>query len=93
MAGSGSEGIGLVIEAARPGFAFFGHYGGRGGRVGGDFGDTEVYHLCGLELRREGSCAESRSVGLLTWEGGAGSFAYLDDAWLRGFTRHNWEHR
>ncbi|QDV35574.1 metallophosphoesterase family protein [Tautonia plasticadhaerens] len=93
LAGSGSAGIGLVIEAARPRFAFFGHYGGRGGLVGGDFGGTEVYHLCGLELRLEGSCAESRSVGLLALEDGAGAFKYLDDAWLRGFTRHNWEHR
>ncbi len=93
MNGSGSEGIGLLIESARPAFAFFGHYGGRGGRVEGDFGDTRVYHLRGFELRREGSCAEARSVGLLTWEEGSGSFEYLDDAWLRGFTRHNWKHR
>jgi hypothetical protein len=33
------------------------------------------------------------SVGVLTWEGDAGDFAYLDPAWLRTVTRHNWKHR
>jgi hypothetical protein len=93
LADSGSEGIGLVIEMARPEFAFFGHYAGRGGRIEGGFGRTQVFHLCGFEMRRDGSCAEARSVGVLTWDGEAGSFEYLDDAWLRTFTRHNWRHR
>jgi hypothetical protein len=93
LAGCGSEGIGLVIELGRPAFAFFGHYGGRGGRIEGHFGRTQVFHLCGFELRREGSCAEARSVGVLTWDGAFGAFEYLDDAWLRSFTRHNWRHR
>jgi hypothetical protein len=91
--GSGSEGIGLLIAMAQPPFAFFGHYGGRGGCIEGEFGRTQVFHLCGFEMRRDGSCAEARSVGVLTWNGEAGSFAYLDDAWLRSFTRHNWRHR
>jgi hypothetical protein len=93
LAGSGSEGIGLVIELARPAFAFFGHYGGGGGRIEGEFASTQVFHLCGFEMRREGACAEKTSVGVLTWSGESGSFAYLDDAWLRTFTRHNWRHR
>jgi hypothetical protein len=93
LVGSGSEGIGLVIELARPAFAFFGHYGGAGGRIEGEFGNTRVFHLCGFEMRREGSCAEKRSVGVLTWDGESGSFEYLADAWLRMFTRHNWRHR
>ena len=37
-------------------------------------------------------CAEPGSVGQLTWEDGAGTFEYLDGAWLRRFTRHNWRH-
>jgi hypothetical protein len=36
--------------------------------------------------------AVDRSPGL-TWEDGEGNFEYLDDAWLRTFTRHNWRHR
>jgi hypothetical protein len=56
----------------------------------GDFGETRVYHLGHLELR---SRAEEGSVGLLTWDGAAGDFAYLDAAWLRTVTRHNWKHR
>jgi hypothetical protein len=30
---------------------------------------------------------------VLTWDGGAGDFAYLDLAWLRTLTRHKWKHR
>ncbi|HKI33303.1 MAG TPA: metallophosphoesterase family protein [Gemmataceae bacterium] len=90
LADSGSEEIGAVIHCARPAFAFFGHYHGTGRRVEGDFGGTRVYHLSHLELR---SRAEEGSVGVLTWDGGAGDFAYLDPAWLRTVTRHNWKHR
>jgi hypothetical protein len=88
--GSGSEDIGSVIRSARPAFTFFGHYHRTGCRVEGDFGATCVYHLGHLELR---SRAEEGSVGVLTWDGGAGDFAYLDPAWLRTVTRHNWKHR
>jgi hypothetical protein len=87
---SGSENIGSVIGCAHPAFAFFGHYHGTGRRVEGDFGPTRVYHLSHLELR---SRAEEGSIGVLTWDGGAGAFAYLDPAWLRTVTRHNWRHR
>src|SRR5262249_42605402 len=80
LAGSGSEDIGAVIHCARPGFAFFGHYHPTGRQVDGDFGGTRVYHLSHLELR---SRAEEGSVGVLTWNGGAGAFAYLDPAWLQ----------
>ena len=52
--------------------------------------DTHVYHLSHLELD---SRAEEGSVGVLTWDGAAGDFAYLDPAWLRTVTRHNWKHR
>jgi hypothetical protein len=90
LAGSGSEDIGAVIRRARPAFAFFGHYHPTGRRVEGDFGDTHVYHLGHLELD---SRAEEGSVGVLTWDSGAGDFAYLDPAWLRTVTRHNWRHR
>jgi hypothetical protein len=92
LVGSGSEGLGALIDLARPAFAFFGHYGNRHGQVVGGNGGTLVYQLAGFEMRRDGSCAEAGSVGLLTWEDGAGAFEYLDGAWLRGFTRHNWRH-
>jgi hypothetical protein len=48
--------------------------------------------MAGFEMRRGGACAEEGSVGLLSWEDGAGAFEYLDGNWLRGFTRHNWRH-
>jgi hypothetical protein len=89
-ADSGSDDVGAVIRCARPAFAFFGHYHGTGRRVEGDCGGTRVYHLSHLELD---SRAEEGSVGVLRWEGGAGDFAYLDPAWLRTVTRHNWKHR
>jgi hypothetical protein len=87
---SGSEDIEEVIRSARPAFAFFGHYHSTGRLVVGNFGATRVYHLSHLELD---SRAEEGSVGVLTWDGGAGDFAYLDPAWLRTVTRHNWKHR
>jgi Calcineurin-like phosphoesterase len=90
LAEHGSEAIGAVIRSARPAFAFFGHYHRIGTRVEGDFGGTRVYHLSHLELD---SRAEEGSVGVLTWDGSAGDFAYLDPAWLRTVTRHNWRHR
>jgi hypothetical protein len=90
LADSGSEEIGEVIRSARPAFAFFGHYHATGRQVEGDFGATRVYHVGHLGLR---SRAEEGSVGVLTWDGGAGDFAYLDPAWLRTVTRHNWKHR
>jgi hypothetical protein len=86
----GSEAIGSIIHSARPAFAFFGHYHSTGRRIEGDYGATRVYHLSHLELD---SRAEEASVGVLTWDGAAGDFAYLDPAWLRTVTRHNWKHR
>jgi hypothetical protein len=90
LAGSGSEEVGAVIRRARPALAFFGHYHRTGRPIDGDWGPTRVYHLSHLELD---SRAEEASVGVLTWDGGAGTFAYLDPAWLRTVTRHNWRHR
>jgi len=92
LADSGSEGLAALISLTRPVFAFFGHYGNRFGEVEVMTGGTKVYHLAGFEMRRYGSCAESGSVGLLTWENNCGVFDYLDESWLRGFTRHNWRH-
>jgi hypothetical protein len=89
---SGSEDIGAIIRCARPAFAFFGHYHGTGMRVDGDFGDTQVYHMSGLEMRQRGH-AEAGSVGALTWDGERGSFTYLEPMWLASFTRSNWKHR
>jgi hypothetical protein len=92
LVGSGSEGLDVLIDLARPAFAFFGHYGSRYGRVVRATGTTSVCQMSGFEMRRDGCCAEAGSVGLLTWEDGAGSFEYLDATWLRGFTRQNWRH-
>jgi hypothetical protein len=90
LEGSGSANIVAVIRSAQPAFTFFGHYHRTGRRVEGDFGATRVYHLSHLELC---SRAEEGSVGVLTWHGGAGDFAYLDPVWLRTVTRNNWKHR
>lgn len=89
LPGSGSEGLRSLLREARPAFSFFGHYSRRGGPVAG-VGDTRVYHLGGLMMH---PCAEPGTVGLLTWGRKQSHFAYLDPAWLRRFTRHNWETR
>ena len=49
--------------------------------------------MAGFELRCQGGCAEPGSVDLLSWSEEGGSFAYLEEEWLRTFTRHNWRHR
>src|SRR5262245_13314458 len=90
LEGQGSEEIGEILRRVRPAFAFFGHYHCTGRQVEGDFGGTQVYHLSHLELD---SRAEEGSVGVLTWDGGAGDFAYLDPTWLHTVTRSNWKHR
>jgi hypothetical protein len=90
---SGSNAITTILQLARPAFHFFGHYHGPGRLHLCDFRPTQVFHLAGFELRGPGGTAEERSVGVLRWAGGAGRFEYLDSAWLRTFTRHNWNHR
>ena len=52
--GSGSEEIGALLSLARPAFHFFGHYSGKGRRIEGDFGATQVYLLAGMELGERG---------------------------------------
>lgn len=89
---SGSDAILCLIRRSRPAFAFFGHYHGVG-ELAGDFGATRVFHLEGLEFRGREGFAEERSVGVLRWEEAGGTFAYVEPAWLRTVTRHNWKHR
>ncbi len=90
--GYGSELLQTLIELSQPRFAFFGHYGGDGSKIERDYGTTEVFHLAGFELRTRDGHPESGSVGVLQWdESDASSFAFIDDADLKPFTRHNWK--
>jgi hypothetical protein len=89
---SGSEAISLCIEEAKPSFAFFGHYHPGDRLVTTEKGPTRIFHLHGLELQGAGGTAEPGSVGVLRWEGDKGRFDYLEAAWLRTVTRHNWRH-
>ncbi len=91
--GCGSELISMLIGLAKPRFAFFGHYHGEGCRIDHDLGPTELYHMSGMELGGRDGCAEVGSVGALTWDGDAAAFEYLEEDWLRTFTRHNWKWR
>ncbi len=90
---AGSQEIRDLIAAVQPQLAFFGHYKGEGERIAGDFGTTEVYHMAGMELREAGQYPEAGSVGVLTWDGTRGRFAYVEEGWPRTFTRHNWQGR
>ena len=89
--GYGSDLLHTLIELAQPRFAFFGHYGGDGGKVERDFGRTEVFHLAGFELRTRDGHPERGSVGVLTWDDGDGTFELVPDEDLKPFTRHNWK--
>lgn len=95
FADAGSNDLTALVGLAQPAFAFFGHYHTALRRIAGEFGRTQVYHLAGLELREHGGRAEAGSVGVLTWDGDRqqGDFSYLEDSWLRTFTRHNWRYR
>jgi hypothetical protein len=90
--GSGSTFIDAIIQEAKPTFAFFGHYH-PAARLSVEWGSTRIFHLHGLELRGPGGTAEPSSVGILRWGPDGGHFDYLDTAWLRAITRHNWTHR
>lgn len=90
--GCGSRLLRSLIDLRQPAFAFFGHYGGAGERSEQDFGNTEVYHMAGLELRGKGGTPKSGSVGVLRW-GGTPTFEYVPDEWLKTFSRHNWKWR
>lgn len=89
--GSGSELISTVIESAAPQIAFFGHYHTAGRLADCDFGRTRVYWMNGLELQVSGTRAESCCAGLLTRTEANWDFHYLDDDWIAGFTRNNWD--
>lgn len=91
--GYGSEVLASLIDLAKPRFAFFGHYKGDGGRAVRDFGETEVYHLAGFELRTRDGTPEPGSVGLLERVGGDWRFEYLPREWTKTFSRHNWKWR
>jgi hypothetical protein len=90
---AGSKHISLVIELAKPAFAFFGHYHGAGRIDECDLGPTQAFHLAGLEFRGKGHSAEDRCAGVLRWQDGRGSFEYVEPKWLRSITRHNWATR
>jgi hypothetical protein len=88
--GCGSEDVDRIIRFARPRFAFFGHYRGKGAPIESDFGDTTVFHLAGMELRRHRLYPEEGCVGVLRWRDGAGEFTFLDPVWLLQFPRDRW---
>jgi hypothetical protein len=93
MLDAGSDLISEIVHLAEPSFAFFGHYGTDGRLHECDFGRTQVHHLHGLEFRGTGGTAEEGCVGVLRWGDDGGRFEYLEPAWLRTVTRHNWRHR
>jgi hypothetical protein len=90
---SGSSAVSAIVADAKPAFAFFGHYHPGDRLVTAEVGPTRLFHLHGLEFRGPGGTAEPGSVGVLRRAAGASTFAYLDPAWLRTVTRHNWRHR
>jgi hypothetical protein len=89
--GYGSELLRALIGVAKPRLAFFGHYSGDGGRSPADFGETEVYHLAGFELRMRGGHPGPGSVGVLELTPDGWAFGYVPDDDLTPFTRHNWK--
>ncbi len=91
--GYGSDLLANLIDLAKPKFAFFGHYKGDGARSPHDFGETEVYHMAGFELRTRDGTPEAGSVGVLERMNGDWRFDYLPRHWTKTFSRHNWKYR
>ncbi len=89
---SGCEAIARVIRYSRPQFAFFGHFRGKGKRVSHDLGETQVFHMAGMELRRRRAFAEEGCVGVLHWDDGRSIFEYVDADWLLQFPREQWRY-
>jgi hypothetical protein len=89
---SGSEEISALLGLTQPTYHFFGHFSQTGQHVG-YHGDTNLHLMGGFELRGPGGVAEEGSVGVLRHDGMELTFEYLDPAWLRTFSRHNWTHR
>lgn len=89
--GYGSRSLCALIELTQPRFAFFGHYSGDGSKSLQEFGQTEVYHLSGFELRTRDGHPESGSVGLLELTESGWMFDFVPDDDLKPFTRHNWK--
>ncbi len=87
--GAGSDAIRAILILARPAFCFFGHYHGKPLFSEQDYAPSKLFFMNGLELRAQGGRAETGSVGVLRWQDGRGEFRYLEDSWLRTFTRHN----
>lgn len=90
---AGSRAVSLVLQTAKPAFAFFGHYHEEGRLDECDFAPTQVYHLAGLEFRGPRGSAEDWCVGVLRWRETGASFTYVEDRWLRTVTRDNWATR
>jgi hypothetical protein len=91
--GSGCAHVRMVLEEAKPAFAFFGHYHPGDRLVFGEIGPTRYHHLHGLEFHGRGGSAEAGSVGVLRKDEQGSCFEYLSPDWLRTVTRHNWQHR
>jgi Icc-related predicted phosphoesterase len=85
---AGSEAISLVIEQAQPSFSFFGHYHEEGRLSDCHFGQTQVFHMAGLEFRSRGKTAEFGSVGVLRLP--ERTFEYVELDWLQKLHRDNW---
>lgn len=90
---AGSDEIITILSLASPAFVFFGHYHTKLRRIEGEFGETQVYHMPGLEFRGSGGTAEEGSVGVLRWTDAGGAFEYVEEEWLRSNSRHNWKYR
>jgi hypothetical protein len=86
----GSEALSLLIEAAQPRFAFFGHYDRNDER---QMGRTRVMGLagCGYEQRGNGP-AKRGGIVMVDWTGPEPLADRLDPPWLSGVRLGQWKH-
>jgi hypothetical protein len=89
---AGSQIIHDLIALAQPEFAFFGHYHGEGSEIHGQFSRTRLFHMSGFELHGRDGTADPGSVGLLQISEQGNSFEFIENDFLKRFSRYNWKH-
>jgi hypothetical protein len=93
--GFGIEEIGLVLDAKRPAFHCFGHYGGPCLLRTDANGVTCSCKLADLNWERtdRGQRLAPCSMGILRWQDhDSHSFAVVEAPWLREYSAHTWQY-
>jgi hypothetical protein len=94
-AGRGMAEIGLILEACKPAYHFFGHYGGTCTTGTDDNGVTYSCKLADLHWDKSdpGMLLEAGSMGTLHWKSqDEHTFEEVEAAWMREYSAYTWQY-